>query len=108
MNPYMLLFVCSATQDKGDLELPTMQETDKLEPTMSASATNTQPQPTAHSKAVSRKWVTFIFTHKILSNMSAMSSIRAPCQHFYIWVVFRKGVPRGVTMFETVLLICCQ
>ena len=25
-----------------------------------------------------------------------------------IWVVLRKGVPRGVTMFESVLLICCQ
>ena len=25
-----------------------------------------------------------------------------------IWVVLRKGVPRGVTVFESVLLICCQ
>ena len=25
-----------------------------------------------------------------------------------MWVVLRKGVPRGVTMFESVLLICCQ
>ena len=27
---------------------------------------------------------------------------------FCRWVVLRKGVPRGVTGFESVLLICCQ